>query len=143
MASRSPPALLVEVCDAGYLPHTKPAQLTPHPETTAVAATALTKTPRKETSIHTLYATRCPCNPKPSHFLTKYELQISEDVRPSDIKSEKQGISVTCESSESPAAHEDRLTTRTGEQDGHRSFYPWQFIKHYLQNDHRSPEQVK
>ncbi|OHW90317.1 trimethyllysine dioxygenase [Colletotrichum incanum] len=68
---------------------------------------------------------------------------ISEDVCPSDIKSEKQGISVTCEPSESLTAHGDRLTTRTGEQDGHQSFYSWQFIKHYLQNDHRSPEQVK
>ncbi|KAK1519295.1 trimethyllysine dioxygenase [Colletotrichum abscissum] len=29
-----------------------------------------------------------------------------------------------------------------GEQDGHESFYPWHFIKHYLQHDHRSPEQV-
>ncbi|WDK12398.1 trimethyllysine dioxygenase [Colletotrichum graminicola] len=51
-------------------------------------------------------------------------LKISEDVRPSDIKSEEQGITVTWE------------------QDGHQSFYPWHFVKHYLQNDHRCPEKV-
>ncbi|TDZ17717.1 Trimethyllysine dioxygenase [Colletotrichum orbiculare MAFF 240422] len=49
---------------------------------------------------------------------------IREDIRPSDIKSEANGISV-----------------KWG-QDGHQSFYSWDFLKHYLQNDHRSPEQV-
>ncbi|KAF6823007.1 trimethyllysine dioxygenase [Colletotrichum musicola] len=49
---------------------------------------------------------------------------ISEDVRPSDVKSEEQGISVKWE------------------QDGHQSFYPWKFLKFYLQNDHRNAEQV-
>ncbi|KAJ3947109.1 uncharacterized protein N0V96_003495 [Colletotrichum fioriniae] len=55
------------------------------------------------------------------HFWLRY---ISQDIRPSEIKSEEKGIKLTWE------------------QDGHESFYPWHFIKHYLQNDHRSPEQV-
>ncbi|KAK1538157.1 trimethyllysine dioxygenase [Colletotrichum paranaense] len=55
---------------------------------------------------------------------------ISQDIRPSEIKSQEKGIKVTC-------SH-----AQLGEQDGHESFYPWHFIKHYLQHDHRSPEQV-
>ncbi|OLN82114.1 Trimethyllysine dioxygenase [Colletotrichum chlorophyti] len=70
--------------------------------------------------------------------------QIAEDIRPSHVKSESQGITVTCEYDPANriSPYNTRLTNKTGEQDGHQSFYPWHFIKHYLQNDHRSPEQV-
>lgn len=35
------------------------------------------------------------------------------------------------------------LLTTLGSEDGHQSFYPWKFLKYYLRNDHRKPEEVE
>ncbi|KAK2064652.1 trimethyllysine dioxygenase [Colletotrichum caudatum] len=82
---------------------------------------------RRSTLPHFWLRDNCRC----SHCVNRDTAQrnfdtysISADIRPSDIKSEKQGITVTWE------------------QDRHQSFYPWHFIQHYLQNDHRCPEKV-
>ncbi|ROT42127.1 Trimethyllysine dioxygenase [Sodiomyces alkalinus F11] len=50
---------------------------------------------------------------------------ISEDIKPDQVKTEPDGVRVKWDG------------------DGHESFYPWKFIKHYLRHDHRSPEDVE
>ncbi|KAK1999711.1 trimethyllysine dioxygenase [Colletotrichum falcatum] len=82
---------------------------------------------RRSTLPHFWLRDNCRCSHCVNQDTTQRNFDtysIGEDVRPLDIKSEKQGITVTWE------------------QDGHKSFYPWHFIQHYLQNDHRCPEKV-
>ncbi|KAL2760874.1 hypothetical protein ACRALDRAFT_1045986 [Sodiomyces alcalophilus JCM 7366] len=50
---------------------------------------------------------------------------ISQDIKPEHVKTETDGLRIKWDG------------------DGHESFYPWKFIKHYLRNDHRSPEDVE
>ncbi|KAG7057703.1 trimethyllysine dioxygenase [Colletotrichum scovillei] len=82
---------------------------------------------RRSTLPHFWLRDNCRCSTCVNQDTTQRNFDtyaISQDIRPSEIKSEEKGIKVTWE------------------QDGHESFYPWHFIKHYLQNDHRNPEQV-
>ncbi|KAL2875309.1 hypothetical protein SGCOL_009472 [Colletotrichum sp. CLE4] len=82
---------------------------------------------RRSTLPHFWLRDNCRCSKCVNQDTTQRNFDtyaISQDIRPSEIKSEEKGIKVTWE------------------QDGHESFYPWHFIKHYLQNDHQSPEQV-
>ncbi|KAF3346736.1 hypothetical protein VD0002_g4248 [Verticillium dahliae] len=50
---------------------------------------------------------------------------ISETIRPDKVTPGAEGLSIKWRG------------------DGHQSFYPWKFIKHYLKNDHRSSEDVE
>lgn len=83
---------------------------------------------KRETLPHFWLRDNCRCE----HCVHQATMQrnfntfaINEAIKPEKIQAEVEGIRVQWSG------------------DGHQSFYPWKFLKYYLRNDHRSPENVE